>query len=86
MQKMSAFPFGVAILLLCCAQGNGRQAATIPSQSSAATRQTETDEYTRYELLAPDTASFKIWYEVTATTAGAKYFYNPIRKGSMASD
>ena len=48
--------------------------------------QTETDEYTRYELLAPETASFKIYYEVTATTAGAKYFYNPIRKGSVASD
>ena len=48
--------------------------------------QTETDEYTRYELLAPETASFKIYYEVTATTAGARYFYNPIRKGSLASD
>ena len=33
--------------------------------------QTETDAYTRYELLAPDSASFKITYEVTATTAGA---------------
>jgi len=48
--------------------------------------QTETDEYTRYELLGPETASFKIYYEVTATTAGAKYFYNPIRKGSVATD
>ena len=48
--------------------------------------QTETDEYTRYELLAPETASFKIYYEVTATTAGARYFYNPIRKGSIATD
>ena len=48
--------------------------------------QTETDEYTRYELLAPETASFRIYYEVTATTAGAKFFYNPIRKGSVASD
>jgi hypothetical protein len=48
--------------------------------------QTETDEYTRYELLAPESASFKIYYEVTATTAGAKFFYNPIRKGSVASD
>ena len=48
--------------------------------------QTETDEYTRYELLAPETASFKISYEVAATTAGAKFFYNPIRKGSSASD
>jgi hypothetical protein len=48
--------------------------------------QTETDEYTRYELLAPESASFAIHYEVTATTAGAKYFYNPIRKGSVASE
>jgi hypothetical protein len=51
-----------------------------------AVTQTETDEYTRYELLAPETASFRITYEVTATTAGAKFFYNPIRKGSVASD
>jgi hypothetical protein len=54
------------------------------SPSTAA--QTEADEYTRYELLAPETASFKIYYEVTATTAGAGFFYNPIRKGSIASD
>src|SRR5271167_936049 len=48
--------------------------------------QTEADAYTRYELLAPQTASFKIYYEVTATTAGARFYYNPIRKGSIASD
>ena len=53
---------------------------------AAEARQTETDEYTRYELLAPETASFKIYYEVTATNAGAGFFYNPIRKGSVASD
>src|ERR1700761_4887052 len=52
----------------------------------SAVAQGETDEYTRYELLAPETSSFRIYYEVTATTAGAKYFYNPIRKGSQASD
>ena len=51
-----------------------------------ATTQTETDEYTRYELLAPGSAKFKITYEVTATTAGAKYYYNPIRKGSAATE
>lgn len=51
-----------------------------------ATTQTQTDEYTRYELLAPGSGRFKITYDVTATTAGAKYFYNPIRKGSVASD
>ena len=55
------------------------------SRPSAAA-QTETDEYTRYELLAPETSSFAIRYEVTATAAGAKYYFNPIRKGSVASD
>ena len=64
------------------AQGT-KDAVVLPSATGA---QTETDEYTRYELLAPETASFKIYYEVTATTAGAKFFYNPIRKGSVASD
>jgi hypothetical protein len=49
-------------------------------------KQTSQDEYTRYELLAPDTASFKIDYEVTATAAGATRYWNPIRKGSVASD
>jgi hypothetical protein len=44
------------------------------------------DDYTRYELLAPETASFKIIYDVTAVTPGATYFFNPIRKGSIASD
>ena len=51
-----------------------------------AVTQTEADEDTRYELLSPESASFRISYEVTATTAGAKFFYNPIRKGSIASD
>src|SRR5881275_820514 len=56
--------------------------------SSAATpaKQSEADEYTRYELLAPDGPSFKILYEVSAATPGAKVFFNPIRKGSVARD
>jgi hypothetical protein len=56
------------------------------SAKSAAGRQTEADEYTRYELLAPETSSFRIRYEVTATAPGAKFYFNPIRKGSLASD
>ena len=48
--------------------------------------QTESDAYTRYELLAPGSAKFRIVYEVTATTAGATYYFNPIRKGSVASN
>jgi hypothetical protein len=51
-----------------------------------ATTQAEADEYTAYELLAPETASFRISYEVSVTAAGARVFYNPIRKGSVASD
>lgn len=65
-------------------------AAAVPSiaapAAAQAPHQTSQDEYTRYELLAPDTASFKIDYEVTATTPGARRFWNPIRKGSTASD
>ena len=49
-------------------------------------RQTQEDDYTRYELLGPDTAQFRILYEVTGTTAGAPFFFNAIRKGSIATD
>ena len=51
-----------------------------------APRQTDADHYTRYELLAPGTAKFRIIYEVTATTAGATKYFNPIRRGSVATD
>jgi hypothetical protein len=71
-------------LLFCSAAVHAQQPAAAPTPPIAA--QTEADEYTRYELLAPETASFKIHYEVTATTAGAKVYFNPIRKGSTASD
>ncbi|MGH7678906.1 MAG: hypothetical protein ACRENU_10600, partial [Gemmatimonadaceae bacterium] len=49
-------------------------------------RQTQADDYTRYELLAPGSGKFRILYEVTATTAGATEFFNAIRRGSVASD
>lgn len=70
----------------CAANAQPPQAAKDELYFPTAADQTETDEYTRYELLAPETGSFKIYYEVTATTAGARFFYNPIRKGSTASD
>lgn len=44
------------------------------------------DAYTRYELLGPETHQFRIYYEVTETSPGAKFFFNPIRPGSEASD
>lgn len=46
----------------------------------------ESDEYTRYELLDPGSGRFHILYEVTASAPGARAFFNPIRKGSEASD
>ena len=78
-------------LLITLATGvlTGASAAGAPQDGiyiPSATIQSETDEYTRYELLAPDSGKFKITYEVTAITAGAGTFYNPIRKGSVASD
>ena len=57
--------------------------STAVAQSSA---QTDADHYTRYELLAPGSAKFRIIYEVTATTAGATKYFNPIRRGSIATD
>jgi hypothetical protein len=56
------------------------------ASASAAAQQTEEDEYTRYELLAPDTQQFAIVYDVTATAAGARFYFNPIRRGSEATD
>ena len=67
--------FGLALVL-----------AASPSWAQNPARQTQEDDYTRYELLGPDTAQFRILYEVTATTAGAPFFFNAIRKGSIATD
>src|SRR5260370_10777121 len=85
-ENLMTKPATVAILTLLFSGAalHAQQPAAIPAPPAA--QQTETDEYTRYELLAPETASFKIYYEVTATTAGATVYFNPIRKGSTASD
>jgi hypothetical protein len=44
------------------------------------------DEFTLYELLAPDSHRFAITYDVTTAQAGDRFFLNPIREGSIASD
>jgi hypothetical protein len=46
----------------------------------------EANGYTRYELLAPGAGKFRIIYDITAVRAGATAFFNPIRKGSIATD
>jgi hypothetical protein len=43
------------------------------------------DEFTLYELQQPETHQFAITYDVTATREGAKFFFNPIRPGSVAT-
>jgi hypothetical protein len=61
-------------------------AAPAAAQTTAPRRQVEVDAYTRYELLAPGSGKFRIVYEVTDATPGATAYFNPIRKGSVASD
>ena len=84
MSKLNALAVAILLTALCGESLRAQEQAAKSAPTPA--KQTEADEYTRYELLAPDTASFKITYEVSAATAGAKVFYNPIRKGSVASD
>lgn len=69
------------LLTVACVLVSGRTVA-----GQALPPQTESDAYTRYELLAPGSAKFKIIYEVTASTPGWTYYFNPIRKGSVATD
>ncbi|HEY3570199.1 MAG TPA: hypothetical protein VGP73_19860 [Thermoanaerobaculia bacterium] len=77
------------VLLAACAQPPRPVAPPSPSpavrQARAPERPLETDEYSLYELLDPESASFHILYEVTAIDPGAAVFFNPIRKGSVAS-
>jgi hypothetical protein len=71
----------ITIINLLLALALAPQPAAAQPSSNASS-----DEYTRYELLDPASAKFRIIYDVTATTPGATAFYNPVRKGSEASD
>lgn len=57
-----------------------------PAGFTARAQFVSADTYTRYELLAPESHQFKIYYEVTETRPGAKFHFNAIRDGSDASD
>jgi len=72
---------GVRVLL---AAGAFFAAGLIGTQAIEAQQapQTQTDSYTRYELLAPGSSSFRIIYDVSATTPGARFYYNSIRAGA----
>src|SRR5260370_2583463 len=43
-------------------------------------------EFTVYELLPPETHRFAIIYDVSTSVEGAKFYLNPIRRGSKVSD
>lgn len=57
----------------------------VPAMAQKAGPQ-EANGYTRYELLAPGSGKFRIVYDITAVRPGAAAFFNPIRKGSAATD
>ena len=77
-------PALAAVVALAALAARTAPAAAQPAAPRPA--QTDADAYTRYELLAPGSAKFRILYEVTATTPGATHYFNPIRKGSVATD
>ena len=80
----SVCAFSVALVLTAA---HGSRPTALHAQTTATPpRQTESDAYTRYELLAPGSGKFRILYDVTATTAGATHYFNPIRSGSIATD
>lgn len=66
----------IKLLLLCGLSG------LAPMTFADSGVQTSADAFTRYELLPPDTHSFRIYYDVSAATEGATRYYNPIRRGS----
>ena len=73
---------GLCLLAAC---GPPPHVSTPGASTARESAPRETDEYTRYELLDPVSAQFHILYEVTAIETGATVFFNPIRKGSVAS-
>ncbi len=81
----------LALLAACAQPQQPVTTATAPPTPQAAQAQAEgpereSDEYSRYELLDPESAQFHILFEVTAIEPGATAYFNPIRKGSEATD
>ncbi len=83
-------PFLVVLVLTACAQPPRAVTTSAsllpPAAAQVQAPEREADEYTRYELLDPESARFRILFEVTAIEAGATAYFNPIRQGSEASD
>jgi hypothetical protein len=77
---------GLALILALSGAAMGPGASAQTSPLAARLGPQEADGYTRYELLAPGSGKFRIIYNITAVRPGAKAFFNPIRKGYIASD
>ena len=75
-----------ASIVLAFAAASGAPGAQLAPPPNTAAAQLESDSYSRYELLAAGSGKFRILYEVSATDVGATSYFNPIRKGSRASD
>ena len=52
----------------------------------AAAAQQEANAYTRHELLDPAGAKFHVFYETSVIRPKAQYYFNPVRKTSVATD
>jgi hypothetical protein len=65
--------------------GGTPEKQTSPMAPMTMSTATATDQYARYELDPPDTATFHMSYEVSATTAGATRYVDPIRPGTTVS-
>ncbi len=48
-------------------------------------RATQADEYVRYDLSTPSSSTFRVTYEVSATTAGATTYIDAIRSGTSVT-
>jgi hypothetical protein len=76
-----------AVVLAAALAAAGPAWGQTPGPAAAPARgPQEADGYTRYELLAPGSGKFRIVYDITAVRPGASVFFNPVRKGSIASD
>ncbi|MEQ9400960.1 MAG: hypothetical protein RJQ04_17465 [Longimicrobiales bacterium] len=71
---VGSFVMSATVLAACLLAAHPLAAVQAP--------QTQTDSYTRYELQAPGSAAFRIVYDVSATTPGARFYYNTIRAGA----
>jgi hypothetical protein len=78
-------PLALLAPIAACAPAPRPVTAPPAAAARAEGPERESDEYSRYELLAPESAQFHILFEVTAITPGATVYFNPIRKGSTAS-